>query len=264
MPDRGPYDLAIIGAGSAGFSAAITAAELGARVALVGHGTIGGTCVNTGCIPSKNLIRAMEPLHHAAAATRFGGIRAEARVEYWRAVERSKDALVSSLRQAKLCSTLPGAIAGSAVMVPNTIRCAASGRHSFRRRCRVRSYARLPRKHDLDRRCRRADGGSSSDSPLERAGFEPSVPGESGFGFALRNQMLASGSVQRRAGRNSFPRPGHFREPADNDDCAGRGATCGAHTITRPEYGHRSPRAVRKDHTKDRVPHSSALTPGST
>ena len=107
MPDRGPYDLAIIGAGSAGFSAAITAAELGARVALVGHGTIGGTCVNTGCIPSKNLIRAMEPLHHAAAATRFGGIRAEARVEDWRAVERSKDALVSSLRQAKYIDLLP-------------------------------------------------------------------------------------------------------------------------------------------------------------
>src|SRR6516164_1223959 len=105
---REPYDLAIIGAGSAGFSAAITAAELGARVALIGHGTIGGTCVNTGCIPSKNLIRAMEPLHHAAAATQFGGIRAEARVEdYWRAVERSKDALVSSLRQAKYIELLP-------------------------------------------------------------------------------------------------------------------------------------------------------------
>lgn len=45
------YDLAVIGAGSAGFSAAITATELGAQVALVGHGTIGGTCVNTGCVP---------------------------------------------------------------------------------------------------------------------------------------------------------------------------------------------------------------------
>jgi pyruvate/2-oxoglutarate dehydrogenase complex dihydrolipoamide dehydrogenase (E3) component len=49
-------------------------AELGARVALIGHGTIGGTCVNTGCVPSKNLIRATEGLHHAAAAARFGGI----------------------------------------------------------------------------------------------------------------------------------------------------------------------------------------------
>lgn len=50
---RRTYDLAVIGAGSAGFSAAITAAELGARVALIGHGTIGGTCVNVGCVPSR-------------------------------------------------------------------------------------------------------------------------------------------------------------------------------------------------------------------
>ena len=54
----GAYDLAVIGAGSAGFSAAITAADQGARVALIGHGTIGGTCVNVGCVPSKTMIRA--------------------------------------------------------------------------------------------------------------------------------------------------------------------------------------------------------------
>jgi pyruvate/2-oxoglutarate dehydrogenase complex dihydrolipoamide dehydrogenase (E3) component len=58
--------LAIIGAGSAGFSAAVTAAGQGARVAL-GGGTIGGTCVNVGCVPSKTLIRAAETLHQARA-----------------------------------------------------------------------------------------------------------------------------------------------------------------------------------------------------
>jgi len=51
------FDLAVIGAGSAGFSAAITAAEQGARVALIGYGTIGGTCINVGCVPSKTMIR---------------------------------------------------------------------------------------------------------------------------------------------------------------------------------------------------------------
>jgi mercuric reductase len=103
----GRYDLAVIGAGSAGFSAAITAAELGARVALIGHGMIGGTCVNTGCVPSKNLIRATEPLHHAAAAARFGGIFAEARVADWQAVVQRKGALVAALRQAKYLDLLP-------------------------------------------------------------------------------------------------------------------------------------------------------------
>ena len=104
---NGQYDLAIVGAGSAGFSAAITAAELGAHVALIGHGTIGGTCVNTGCVPSKNLIRAAETLHHVQAASRFAGIRAEGRVEDWQAVVRHKDELVSELRQAKYIDLLP-------------------------------------------------------------------------------------------------------------------------------------------------------------
>jgi mercuric reductase len=105
--DRKNYDLAVIGAGSAGFSAAITAAEQGAHVALIGHGTIGGTCVNIGCVPSKNLIRATEPLHHAKAASRFAGIRGQGHVEDWRAVVGHKDELVSSLRQAKYLDLLP-------------------------------------------------------------------------------------------------------------------------------------------------------------
>ena len=74
LPAMQPYDLAVIGAGSAGFAAAITAAEQGAHVALIGHGTIGGTCVNVGCVPSKNLIRATETLYHFKAAARFCGI----------------------------------------------------------------------------------------------------------------------------------------------------------------------------------------------
>jgi pyruvate/2-oxoglutarate dehydrogenase complex dihydrolipoamide dehydrogenase (E3) component len=103
----GMYDLAIIGAGSAGFSAAIAAAELGANVALVGHGTIGGTCVNVGCVPSKTMIRATETLHQAQAAARFAGIRAEGRITDWRALVRQKDELVSSMRQAKYIDLLP-------------------------------------------------------------------------------------------------------------------------------------------------------------
>ncbi len=101
------YDLAVIGAGSAGFSAAITAAEEGARVALIGHGTIGGTCVNVGCVPSKTLIRAVEPLHHARAASRFEGIAAQASLTDWRAVRDQKDGLVEELRNAKYVDLLP-------------------------------------------------------------------------------------------------------------------------------------------------------------
>ncbi|MAB11902.1 MAG: mercury(II) reductase [Hyphomonas sp.] len=103
---RGTYDLAVIGAGSAGFSAAITAAELGVRVALIGHGTIGGTCVNVGCVPSKTLIRAAETLHQARTATRFSGIEARVGLIDWSATVAQKDELVGALRQAKYTDLL--------------------------------------------------------------------------------------------------------------------------------------------------------------
>ena len=104
---RGGPDLIVVGAGSAGFSAAITAAERGARVLMIGHGTIGGTCVNVGCVPSKALIRATETLHQARTASRFTGIRATAEVTDWRALVAQKDDLVAGLRQAKYIDLLP-------------------------------------------------------------------------------------------------------------------------------------------------------------
>jgi mercury(II) reductase len=103
----GAYDLVVIGAGSAGFSAAITAAEQGAQVALIGSGTIGGTCVNIGCVPSKTLIRAAETLHNARVAARFAGITAEARLTNWQETVRQKDTLVAGQRQAKYIDLLP-------------------------------------------------------------------------------------------------------------------------------------------------------------
>jgi len=101
------YDLAVIGAGSAGFSAAITAAEQGVRVALIGHGTIGGTCVNVGCVPSKAMIRATEAIHQANTAGRFKGIAAQARINDWQTLIAQKQQLVDELRQAKYIDVLP-------------------------------------------------------------------------------------------------------------------------------------------------------------
>ena len=54
------YDLIILGSGSAAFGAAIKAVDLGAQVAMIEKGTIGGTCVNVGCVPSKHLLRVGE------------------------------------------------------------------------------------------------------------------------------------------------------------------------------------------------------------
>ncbi|WP_374377725.1 mercury(II) reductase [Dongia sp.] len=104
---RRHFDLAVIGAGSAGFSAAITAAAQGAHVALIGYGLIGGTCVNIGCVPSKRLIRAAEALQHTRAASRFNGIQGHADLKDWQALIRQKDELVADLRQAKYIDLLP-------------------------------------------------------------------------------------------------------------------------------------------------------------
>ncbi|MEQ9642770.1 MAG: mercury(II) reductase [Alphaproteobacteria bacterium] len=99
-------DLIVVGAGSAGFSAAITAAERGARVALIGHGTIGGTCVNVGCVPSKTLIRAAETLHQGRVAGRFAGLSGSSRLDDWTELVAQKNDLVTSLRQAKYADLL--------------------------------------------------------------------------------------------------------------------------------------------------------------
>lgn len=107
-PDQNTFDLAVIGAGSAGFSASITAAEAGKRVALIGHGLIGGTCVNVGCVPSKAMIRVAEAIHGAKAARRFPGLSGVAQVDDWATLMAGKDALVAGLRQKKYADLLPG------------------------------------------------------------------------------------------------------------------------------------------------------------
>ena len=60
------FDLVIIGAGPGGYSTALRAAELGMKVALVERdATVGGTCLNRGCIPSKALITATHTIGRA-------------------------------------------------------------------------------------------------------------------------------------------------------------------------------------------------------
>lgn len=66
------YDVTVIGGGSGGYAAAIRACQLGAKVALVEGGTMGGTCVNRGCIPSKIWLRAASVLQQVRSAGDLG------------------------------------------------------------------------------------------------------------------------------------------------------------------------------------------------
>lgn len=98
------FDLLIIGTGGAGVAAAIQAAGMGAKVAIVEGGTLGGTCVNVGCIPSKTLIEAAAHVH--AARRGFPGVAPCEPAVDWREVVRQKDVLVGELRQAKYADVL--------------------------------------------------------------------------------------------------------------------------------------------------------------
>ena len=66
------YDLAIIGAGAGGLTAADFAVRLGARVALIEKSRIGGDCTWIGCVPSKSLLKAAKIAHDVRRAKRFG------------------------------------------------------------------------------------------------------------------------------------------------------------------------------------------------
>lgn len=78
------FDLCVIGGGSAGLSVAAGAAQMGARVALVEKGAMGGDCLNTGCVPSKALIAAAHAAHAGRHAARFGIDYAPPRVDFAR------------------------------------------------------------------------------------------------------------------------------------------------------------------------------------
>ena len=98
-------NIAIIGTGSAAFAAAIRAVELGADVTVIEAGTIGGTCVNVGCVPSKILIRAAH-VAHLQAQHSFSGLSRLAPVLDRKALVAQQQARVEELRYAKYESIL--------------------------------------------------------------------------------------------------------------------------------------------------------------
>jgi mercuric reductase len=94
------YDLAIVGSGGAAFAAAIAARRRELRVAMIERETIGGTCVNVGCIPSKTLLAAAEA-RHRAGVSRFPGISTQAGAVDFTELIAGKREVVEGMRQRK-------------------------------------------------------------------------------------------------------------------------------------------------------------------
>ena len=82
------FDLIIIGGGPGGYVAAIRAAQLNAKVCLVERQRMGGTCLNTGCIPTKALYRSAEVFRLIKNSEEFGIVNQETAVDWGRVQER--------------------------------------------------------------------------------------------------------------------------------------------------------------------------------
>ena len=92
--------IVIVGSGSGAFACAIRAAEAGARVTIVESGTLGGTCVNVGCVPSKIMIRAAQLVHHQQNS-RFEGVKSLKSIVNRADMVKQQQSLVDELRTAK-------------------------------------------------------------------------------------------------------------------------------------------------------------------
>lgn len=107
MPETKNYDLVILGSGSTAFAAALRAQELGKTAVLTEERTPGGTCVNRGCLPSKNLIEAAK-LVYDAQHPRYPGIEpTRPSIDFGRLVAQ-KDEIVRSYRERKYESLVGG------------------------------------------------------------------------------------------------------------------------------------------------------------
>jgi dihydrolipoamide dehydrogenase len=92
------YDLVVLGAGSGGYVAAIRAAQLGMTVAVIEERYWGGVCLNTGCVPSKALLRNAEIASILSHHAEDFGIRGEIHLDYARAVSRSREVADARVR----------------------------------------------------------------------------------------------------------------------------------------------------------------------
>ncbi|WP_129337445.1 dihydrolipoyl dehydrogenase family protein [Cellulomonas endophytica] len=94
------FDVLVIGAGPAGTTAALRAAELGARVGVVEAGPTGGTCVNTGCVPTRVLAKTARLMREVRTADAYGISVTEQQIDWPRTVARVRST-VERVRGAK-------------------------------------------------------------------------------------------------------------------------------------------------------------------
>ncbi|MBL7215030.1 MAG: dihydrolipoyl dehydrogenase [Phycisphaerae bacterium] len=92
------YQIAVIGTGPGGYIAALKAAQMGAKTAVVEKHHLGGTCLNYGCIPSKALLASAELMHRIQGANGLG-VSINGNVSFdWTSIQKRKDKVLTKLR----------------------------------------------------------------------------------------------------------------------------------------------------------------------
>lgn len=89
------YDLVVIGGGAGGLGVASAAARVGAKVALIEKGKLGGECTHTACVPSKALLKAARVAHQARTSARFGIWTGEVTVDFPVMMARVRETVAS-------------------------------------------------------------------------------------------------------------------------------------------------------------------------
>src|SRR5438128_11683263 len=92
----GSFDVVVVGGGAGGYVAAIRAAQLGARTAIVEKDRLGGTCLVRGCIPTKAMLQSSELYSLAQRGGEFGVVADALRFDM-RAANRRRDQVVDQL-----------------------------------------------------------------------------------------------------------------------------------------------------------------------
>ncbi|MCC5827944.1 MAG: dihydrolipoyl dehydrogenase [Phycisphaeraceae bacterium] len=92
------FQIVVIGAGPGGYIAALKAAQMGAKVAVIEKSHLGGTCLNWGCIPSKALLSSSELLHQVQNGSKWGlKVQGDVTAD-WSAIQKHKDKVIRQLR----------------------------------------------------------------------------------------------------------------------------------------------------------------------
>ena len=178
--DDGKLHIAVIGSGGAAMAAALKAVEQGARVTLIERGTLGGTCVNVGCVPSKIMIRAAHIAHLRAASPFDDGIAAATPAILRERLLAQQQARVEELRRAKYESILDGN--------PSITRLAGEARFKDARTLTVATADGGTREVSFDR-CLIATGASPAIPP---------IPGLKDTPYWTSTEALASDTLPER------------------------------------------------------------------